>query len=111
MTIKKSNYGILKYMLNNEAMKTRNPSEETWLCWVPEINDFVAIPTDVKYYYEITRGIRFVPCMLDRKTKYNWDAEPLTENENELICKYIRTSRSLKAKKEMDKAKESKDAS
>lgn len=103
MIIKKSNYGILKYMLNNEAMKARNPSDETWLCWVPEISDIVAVPIDAKYYYEISEGIRFVPCMLDRKTKYNWEIEPLTEDENKLIRKYIRINRSLKAKREKGK--------
>lgn len=103
MIIKKSNYGSLKYILNNEAMKVRNPSEEEWFCWVPEVNDIVVFPSDIEYYYEVNKGIRFIPDMLDRKTKYDWEVLPLTDKENELIHKYVRINRSLKEKREENK--------
>lgn len=105
MIVKKSNYGMLFWLTENEAMKTRstNSTDGMWFSYVPELNEFVAFKDDIKEYIGVNVGFRLTRDMLDRKQKFKWNVEAITENEHFLISETVRIYNSmenLKKKKE-----------
>lgn len=104
MTVKKSNYNMLKYICQNEAMKAR-ADNDMWFCYVPEIDDMACFYDNIESYYEINIGLRFIPDMLDRKKKFKWEVMPITEKEHYLISENIRIRNSMEnLKRERSKA-------
>ena len=93
MTVKKSYYDILVYLIKNTAMKARPVAGDghgIWQCWVPELERIVSMNDGVVYDSDIRIGAELHPDMLDRKTKYKWEIIPIDNNENAHIRNNIK---------------------
>ena len=93
MTVKKSYYDILVYLVKNTAMKARPVAGDEhgiWQCWVPELERIVSMNDGVVYDSDIRIGVELHPDMLDRKTKYKWEIIPIDNNENTHIRNNIK---------------------
>ena len=93
MTVKKSYYDILVYLIKNTAMKARPVAGDEhgiWQCWVPELERIVSMNDGVVYDADIRIGAELHPDMLDRKTKYKWEVIPINDNENNHIYNNIK---------------------
>lgn len=93
MTIKKSYYDMLIYLIKNTAMKARPVAGDEhgmWQCWVPELERIVSMDDEVVYDIDICVGAQLHPDMLDRKTKYQWEIVPIDSNEHKHICNVVK---------------------
>lgn len=93
MIVKKSYYNILVYLIKNTAMKARpveGDNNDMWLCWIPEIHRMARMDNYPICDKEVFVGMELHPDMLDRKTKYQWEVMPISDNENDFIYNNIK---------------------
>ena len=94
MTIKKSYYNILKYLVGNTVRKATLSftlgTSDTSICYLPEMGLYIDFYESHNKY--IFHQMRMCPTFLDRKAKHLWEIEELTNLDQKAIQEYIKSN-------------------
>ena len=85
---------MLKYLSKNTAYKATLSftlgTADTSICYIPEMGLYVDFYESHNKY--IFHQMRLCQAFLDRKVKYLWDIEELTDLDQKVIQEYIKSN-------------------
>lgn len=85
---------MLKYLGKNTAYKATLSftlgTADTSICYIPEMELYIDFYEGNNKY--IFHQMRVCPAFLDRKVKYLWDIEELTDLDQKAIQEYIKSN-------------------
>ena len=94
MTSKKSYYNMLKYLGKSTAYKATLSftlgTADTSICYLPEMGLYVDFYESCNKY--IFHQMRVCSAFLDKKVKYLWNIEELTNLDQKAIQEYIKSN-------------------
>ena len=94
MTVKKSYFKTLEYLSKNTAKKATLSftlgTADTSICYIPELGLYIDFYEGHDKY--IFHQMRVCPAFLDRKVKYLWGIEELTDLDQKAIQEYIKSN-------------------